>query len=193
MFRYVGAYARVPCRESGLEDSAFLSWDPLYTDPAPVEFSHSLMKVFLSYALRCIYPSLLVYRHTSFYCSSDGTCTINAHINPLGYVRVYFTDSTVYVQRKQLEIKTEKSLGNCENFSQISGRNLQSQWSVRVEGMISSKRLDSLETHSNKLRLERWPIRFRAGKAHALFRPIKLKSNTTMKVFHESWQLMRHT
>lgn len=72
-------------------------------------------------------------------------------------------------------------------------RNLQSQWSVRVEGMICSKRLDSLETHSNKLRLERWPIRFRDGKANALFRPIKLKSNTTMKVFHESWQLMRHT
>lgn len=84
-------------------------------------------------------------------------------------------------------------LGNSENYGQISGRNLQSQWSVRVEGMISSKRLDSLETHSNKLRLERWPIRFRDGKANALFRPIKLKSNTTMKVFHESWQLMRHT
>lgn len=62
-----------------------------------------------------------------------------------------------------------------------------------MEGMISSKRLDSLETHSNKLRLERWPIRFRDGKALALFRPIKLKSNTTMKVFHESWQLMRHS
>lgn len=64
MFRYVGAHATVPCRESGLEDSAFLSWDPLYTDPAPVEFSHSLMQVFLSYALRCIYPSMLAYRHT---------------------------------------------------------------------------------------------------------------------------------
>lgn len=42
-YAYFGAHATVPCRESGLEDSAFLSWDPLYTDPAPVEFSHSLM------------------------------------------------------------------------------------------------------------------------------------------------------
>lgn len=62
-----------------------------------------------------------------------------------------------------------------------------------MEGMISSKMLDSLETHSNKLRPERWPIRLRDGKALALFRPIKLKSNTTMNVFHESWQIMRHS
>lgn len=80
MFRYVGAHATVPCRESGLEDSAFLSWDPLYTDPAPVEFSHSLMQVFLSYALRCIYPSLLAYRHTFFYCSSEMALVRSTHI-----------------------------------------------------------------------------------------------------------------